>query len=97
MAEKLYAKKECQSLLLKYLGESPRLKIIDFFLDNPLSEFTKNEVIRALGMNKRAFFKYWRELEKSGVVKVTKRVRRTTTYQFNCYIGIRLNKTFHLA
>ena len=32
----LYAKKEYESILIKILGDSPKLRIIDFFLDNPL-------------------------------------------------------------
>jgi len=45
-------KKEYQSILFRTFGESPKLRIIDFFLDNPLSDFTKKEVIEALGMDK---------------------------------------------
>ena len=36
----LYAKKEHESILTKTLGGSPKLRIIDFFLDNPLFDFT---------------------------------------------------------
>lgn len=45
MPEELYTKKEYKSILMKALGESPKLRIIDFFLDNPLFDFTKKEVI----------------------------------------------------
>lgn len=80
---RLYIKKEFQSLLLKTLGRSPKLRIIDFFMDNPLSDFTKKEVIEALGISKQTFYKYWRELERSGAIKVTKTVGRATTYQLD--------------
>ena len=40
--------KKNETLLLKYLGASPTLRIIDFFLDNPLSDYSKNEVVRDL-------------------------------------------------
>ncbi len=72
-----------ETLLLKYLGASPILRIIDFFLDNPLSDYSKNEIVKNLGMSRVTFFKYWRELEKSGAVKVTRRVGRATMYQLN--------------
>jgi len=45
--------KKYESILVKALGNSPRLRIIDFFLDNLLFDFTKKEVIEALGMNKK--------------------------------------------
>ena len=72
-----------ETLLLKYLGSSPVLRIIDFFLDNPLSDYSKNEVVKNLSMGRVTFFKYWQELEKSGAVKVTRRVGRATMYQLD--------------
>ncbi|MCD6469810.1 hypothetical protein J7L29_03310 [Candidatus Bathyarchaeota archaeon] len=53
MPEEFCTEKEYRSILLKTLGESPKLRIIDFFLDNPLFDFTKKEVIEALGMSTR--------------------------------------------
>ena len=48
MPRGLYTKKEYQSLLPKNLGDSPKLRIIDFFLDNPLSGYSKNEIVKNL-------------------------------------------------
>ncbi|MGA2971408.1 MAG: hypothetical protein ABSE39_02145 [Candidatus Bathyarchaeia archaeon] len=70
-----------ETLLLNYLGASPVLRIIDFFLDNPLSDYSKNEIVKNLGMGRVTFFKYWKELEKSGAVKVTRSVGRATMYR----------------
>ncbi len=72
-----------ETLLLKYLGASPVLRMIDFFLDNPLSDYSKNEVVKNLEMGRVTFFKYWKELEKSGAVKVTRSVGRATMYQLD--------------
>ena len=69
------------TLLLKSLGASPILRIIDFFLDNPLSDYSKNEIVKNLEMGRVTFFKYWRELEKSGAVKITRQIGRATMYQ----------------
>ena len=69
--------------MLRYLGSSPVLRITDFFLDNPLSDYSKNEVIRNLAMGRATFFKYWKELEKSGAVKVTRQIGRATMYQLD--------------
>lgn len=72
-----------ETLLLKYLGPSPILRILDFFLDNPLADYSKNEVVKNLAMGRVTFFKYWQELEKSGAVKVTRCVGRATMYQLD--------------
>lgn len=83
MPEELYAKKEYQSILLKTLGESPKLRIVDFFMDNPLSDFTKKEVIGALGMSKQTFYKYFDDLESYGIVSASRRIGRATLYRIN--------------
>ncbi len=43
MPEELYTKKKHKSLLIKTLGDHPKLRIIDFFMDNPLFDFTKRK------------------------------------------------------
>jgi DNA-binding transcriptional ArsR family regulator len=75
--------KQNETLLLKYLGPSPVLRITDFFLDNPLSDFSKNEIVKNLEMGRATFFKYWTELEKSGAVIVTRRIGRATMYKLD--------------
>lgn len=72
-----------ETLLLKYLGASPTLRIIDFFLDNPLSDYSKNEIARNLAMSRVTFFKYWKELEKSDAVRMTRQVGRATMYKMD--------------
>ena len=69
-----------ETLLLKYLGASPILRIVDFFLDNPLSDYSKNEIVRNLAMSRVTFFKYWKELEKSGAITSTRKIGRATLY-----------------
>lgn len=83
MPEELYTKKEYQSILLKTLGDSPKLRIINFFLGNPLFDFTKKEVIEALGMSKQTFYKYFPEIEEYGIVTVSRRIGRAKLYKIN--------------
>jgi AraC-like DNA-binding protein len=83
MPEELYAKREYQSILLKTLGNWPKLRIIDFFLDNPFFDFTKKEVIEALGMSKQTFYKYFADIEKYEIVVVSRRIGRAKLYKIN--------------
>ncbi len=82
MPKELYIKKY-GSILIKTLGDSPKLRIIDFFLDNPLFDFTKKEVIEALGMSKQTFYKYFPDLEKYEIVIVSRRIGRAKLYRIN--------------
>jgi DNA-binding transcriptional ArsR family regulator len=72
-----------ETLLLKYLGSSPILRIVDFLLDNPFSDYSKNEIVKNLEMGRVTFFKYWDELEKSGAVKITRQIGRATMYKLD--------------
>jgi len=83
MPEELYTKKEYRSILIKTLGDSPKLRIIDFFLDNSLFDFTKKEVIEALGMSKKTFYKYFPELEEYEIVKVSRVIGKAKLYKIN--------------
>jgi hypothetical protein len=67
-----------ETLLLKYLGASPILRIVDFFLDNPLTDYSKNEIAKNLIMGRVTFFKYWKELESTGALTVTRKIGRAT-------------------
>ena len=40
------------SLLIKALGNSPKLRILDYLLNYKLNDFTKKEIVEALGMSK---------------------------------------------
>jgi hypothetical protein len=72
-----------ETLLLRYLGASPILRIVDFFLDNPLSDYSKNEIAKNLAMSRVTFFKYWKELEKSGALTITRKIGRATLYELD--------------
>jgi DNA-binding transcriptional ArsR family regulator len=83
MPEELYVNKKYESILIRTLGASPKLRIIDFFLDNPLTDFTKKEVIEALGMSKQTFYKYFPDLERDKIVKVTRKIGKAKLYRIN--------------
>lgn len=56
---------------------------MDFFLDNPSFDFTKKEIMEALGMGKRTFYKYFPELEEYGIVEVSRKIGRAKLYRLN--------------
>ena len=72
-----------KTLLIECLGGSPVLRIIDFFLDNRLFDYSKNELINNLRMSRVTFFRYWKELEKFEIVKPTRKIGKSTLYRLN--------------
>lgn len=74
---------EEQSLLVKALGNSPKIRILDYFLDFPTNDFTKKEIIEALGMSKQTFYKYFDDLEECGFLKVNRIIGKAKLYQID--------------
>ena len=71
------------SLLIRALGSSPKFRILDYLLDYKLNDFTKKEIIEALGMSKLTFYKYFKDLEELGLVAGSRRIGRATLYRVN--------------
>ena len=72
-----------ETLLMRMFGDSPKLRILDIFLDNPYFDLSKSEVIRELGMSKQTFYKYFKDLEDLEIVRPTRRIGRATLYRIN--------------
>ncbi len=70
--------KQNHSLLIRALGSSPKLRILDYFLDYTLNDFTKREILEALGMSKLTLYKYFSDLEELGLVVATRKIGRAT-------------------
>jgi len=74
---------EEDSLLIRALGNSPKLRILDYLLDYKLNDFTKKEIVEALGMSKLTFYKYFKDLEELGLVMASRKIGRATLYKVN--------------
>jgi DNA-binding transcriptional ArsR family regulator len=65
------------------LGDSPKLRIVDYLLDYKLNDFTKKEIVKALGMSKLTFYKYFKDLVELGLVTPSRKIGRATLYKIN--------------
>jgi predicted transcriptional regulator len=71
------------SLIAKVFGYSPQMRILNYLLDFPNSDFTKKEMIQALGMSKQTFYKYFGSLEESGMVKFSRTTGKAKLYKID--------------
>jgi len=74
---------EHDSLLIRALGGSPKLRILDYLLDYKLNDFTKKEIVEALGMSKLTLYKYFNDLQELGLVTASRKIGRATLYKVN--------------
>ena len=74
---------EEKSLLLNLTGEMPLFKIIDFLLENKGMDFSKSDISKGAEISRASLFNYWNEVEKHGIVKVTRSFGKTKLYTLN--------------
>ena len=75
--------KDDNTILIETFGNNPVIRIIDFFIDNPVFDYSKEDMINELGMSKITFYKYFKKVEKSGLVKVTRQVGKAKLYKLD--------------
>jgi DNA-binding transcriptional ArsR family regulator len=72
-----------KSVIMTLFGSSPQTRILDLFMDNPLFEFTRNEIIEALGMAKSTLYSTLPGLEEAGVIVETRQIGKASLYRLN--------------
>ncbi|MGQ9781817.1 MAG: winged helix-turn-helix domain-containing protein [Nitrososphaeria archaeon] len=72
-----------ETLLVKMFGYSPKLRILDIFMDNPYFDFSKSELVKELGMSKQTLYKNFKDLEELEIVKVSRNIGRAIMYRIN--------------
>ena len=72
-----------KSLLIKFLGENPIFRIVDFLIDNKGIDVTKKEIIEGAEISRAALFKYWPQLEEQEIVLITRQFGKTKLYTLN--------------
>ena len=74
---------EDKTVLVETFGKSPVIRIVDFLLDNPFSDYSKEEMIKHLGISKITFYKYFQLLGKNGIFKETRKIGKATMYKLD--------------
>ncbi len=74
---------ENESLIATVFGYSPQMRILNYLLDFPTNDFTKKDIIQALGMSKQTFYKYFDNLEDAGMVKVSRAIGKAKLYKID--------------
>lgn len=72
-----------KSLLLSLTGDMPLFRIIDFLLENKGMDFSKSDIAKGAEISRASLFNYWGEIEKHGIVRVTRSFGKTKLYTLN--------------
>jgi len=72
-----------KSLLIRFLGENPVFKIVDFLIENKGMELTKKDIIEGSGISRASLFNCWLQIEEQEIVTVTRKFGKTKLYTLN--------------
>ncbi len=71
------------SLLTETFGETPLLKVIDFFLTFREFDYSKTQVAEEVGISRITIEKIWEKLVKDKIVIKTRNIGRAQLYKLN--------------
>ena len=74
---------EPKSKFVRILGESPLIKVLDFFLENIVYDYSKSEIARETGVSRVTLQEIIERLEKMGVIKKTRISGKAQMYKLN--------------
>lgn len=69
-----------ESVLIQYVGNTPKLRVMDFLIGNMPFDYSKKEIIEGSGISKTTFFKIWKDFVKFGVLKPTRKFGKAQLY-----------------
>jgi len=74
---------EAKSIFIETFGESPFIKVLDFFLTFPSFDYSKTQVADEVGISRITIEKIWKELIKKGIIVKTRTIGKAEMYKLN--------------
>lgn len=75
--------KENKSFLLKHLGDTPQLRVIDFLIDNHFFDYPVTEIARGSNVSYNSLRVFFDQFLKSGILVKTRKVGKSDYYKLN--------------
>ena len=72
-----------KSVYLDAFGESPLIKVLDFFLTFPSFDYSKTQVANEAGISRITIEKIWKELIKKEIIVKTRSIGKAELYKLN--------------
>ena len=75
--------KENKSIFLKYFGDTPKLRVLDFLIDNHFFDYPLTEIARESNVSYNSLVSFFSDWIKLGVVIQTRKIGKSDYYKFN--------------
>jgi hypothetical protein len=74
---------EYKSSFRLIFGESPIVKVIDFFMDNREFDYSMTDIAKNSDIGWSTLHGFWKDIVKLGIVTKTRRIGRAELYKLN--------------
>ena len=74
---------EYKSSFRLVFGDSPIVKVIDFFLDNMEFDYSLTDIAKKSDIGWSTLHSFWKDIVKLGIVTKTRRIGRAELYKLN--------------
>jgi len=72
-----------KSFFRKTFGESPKIKVLDFLLDNRTLDWCKSDIAEQSGISRASLDRFFDQLVKDKVIIKSRTIGRATLYKLN--------------
>jgi len=72
-----------QTVLIDLFGNSPEVRLLDFFLDHPLNDHMQKELAERTGMNKRTISRVLVKMLALDTIVITRTIGKAVLYKLN--------------
>ena len=73
--------KEAESGIIALYGDSPRMRVLEYFMVFPKNEFTIGEIVETVGMSRTTAFKEVAKLLDNNMIVQASKIRKSPTYK----------------
>ena len=75
--------KKSKSLFLMQLGDTPKLRVLDFLIDNHFFDFPMTAIAKESSVSYNSIKKFFGNFIRSGVIIKTRRIGKSDYYKLN--------------
>jgi hypothetical protein len=75
--------KENKSIFLEYFGDTPKLRVLDFLIDNHFFDYPLTEIARESNVSYNSLVSFFSNWTKLGIVVKTRKVGKSDYFKLN--------------
>lgn len=75
--------KENESIFLDYFGDTPELRVLDFFIDNHFFDFPLTEIARESNVSYNSLTSFFSSWIKKKIIVKTRKIGKSDYYKLN--------------